>query len=197
MTSLARIDVVTSGWTGGPGLSSHFFRGAGGTPSDAEADDALARVRAFWFGLRSLMPPAWTAAVSPTVPIINADDGVIQSVKTRPAPALVVGSAATGFGPPNLAAVIRWQTATVFNGRTVRGRTFWGPLNAGSVNATNPPAALATALGTAQLNMFTGGTSCALVIWHRPKGLTPGNYADVIAPATLGPNWAQLKSRRD
>lgn len=198
MTALARVNTVTTGWTGGPGLNTLYFRGAGGSPTAAEVSDVVARVRAFWNALSAFFPAAWACQVQGVVPIINADSGVLQSVTTVTTPTLVTGGAGGVFGPTQTAVVMRLTTATVFGGRRVLGRQYLGPVRDSQTGVSAPGAALTNAVVTAGVQLAPGATSAALVVWHRPhQGLSDGNFGDVVLPVSVNPNWGVRRSRRD
>jgi hypothetical protein len=132
-----------------------------------------------------------------TVLAIEATTGVLTGSFTA-APALtVVGGSGSEPLPRQTQGLIRWGTASVINGRRVRGRLFVPGVQEGDNDGTGSPlAALVTALTTAGATVFiAGATSSEACVWHRPTGGSGGASPDITA-ASGSPTWAVLRSRR-
>lgn len=106
----------------------------------------------------------------------------------------------TGTGDSTTASVadtsqllVRWITATIIDGRLVKGRTFIPGIQSQYINLGNVAAGVQTAVGTAA-NTFAGSTG-APVIWHRPKNGAGGSNAGVTG-ASVWSEFAVLRRRR-
>lgn len=196
--SIIRVRTVLTGWTGGPGLSTMYFRGAGASPTQADINDVGARVRAFWAAVAGTLAVGVGAQVQSGVEVVAESTGILETFgEVAPVPAVVVGTAAGDFYAPGVVANLRFETGISRNGRRVRGRAYIGPLSEGVVASGILLAANATQLATAGSGLIASTpTTSRLVVWSQPRVGVPGaitNVSSFVAPTKL----AHLRSRRD
>lgn len=208
MAIIHRVRAVSTGWTGGPGLNTFYFREGAGTVADAAVAQLGAdRVRSAFAQLTGTYPNGHQVLVDPVVDAINDTTGIlVQSFGVTP-PAAVPGIGGPGYGPLASMLLATLRTSGVVAGRRVAGRAFLGPvLNSVEANGTPTPGQLTAlnAFGTEMLN--AGPTGPALVVWSRPVVATVPPALPVTPRA--GSSWAVtsitakdffavLRSRRD
>ena len=197
MAQLIRVRTTLLGSFGGPGLSTNYFFPTVITGAvTADVTDVVARVRAYWFGMVSLLATSFTAQVQGSCDLLDAATGALVGSLSVANPAVVTGTAATGQGPTQTTLLARYNTNQVINGRRVQGRSFIGPV-AGGVNLQGVPIASAlTVVGTAGASLLTGSTSSVPVVWHRPHGAAAG-VGVALSTVVCAPYFAVLRSRRD
>lgn len=194
---MIRVRVSSTGWTGGPGLNTHYFQGA---PEDQAAVNlVVARVRSAWFGVKGIYPSYVTHQVESAVDLVDPVTGTITATLTAvPAPAVVPGGVTAVQTSPATAIVLKLLTGAFHNGRRTRGRAFMSPLAQSMVESNGTPTAeaLATveAFGSALRNEVDGGPT--LVVWHRPV-LGVGGSSDAVISSSTNDKFAVLRSRRD
>lgn len=188
---------VTAQWTGFPGAPGysnfHFGEFTGGL----EVDQTRTRVGDFFSALAADLPAGVSISVSPTVEIYDEASGVLQDyVEGEETIEISATTAGPNYAGP-VGAVVNWITATVANGRRIRGRTFIVPLatvsyaNDGTL-ATNTLNRLRVAANDLIADDFNSQFS----VWSRPRN----GGAGVLAPVTAArvPDLAAvLRSRRD
>lgn len=202
---MLRVQTVTTGWGGAPGLNTFYFATdqESGTDNDARALNVADRVRAFWFGARPPFPSNWTATVNPAVDVINADQGDLVSSHVVTPPAAVVGTTSGPFGPQVAMVCANLITPGIVDGKRVRGRAFIGPLaNTNDFDGTPSPAMI----GAVQngLTALIGGTlnNPNLVVWSRRKGVSLshptglGGSMHLVNSISTRDSYAILRSRR-
>jgi hypothetical protein len=197
---IGRIKVVTTGWIGGPGLSQLYFTGAtAGTVTNADAVNAAAAVRAFYFALVAWNANGWTATVQPVVQVIEATTGALIREEAITAPALVTGTGGASWGSTSSGVVASWHTSSVFGRHLLRGRTFLTPLYASSINTSGQiTAAVVTGVQAAGATLVASAAA-NMVVWHRPHPLSSsanGGYGDMTA-CSVSAVEGILRSRRD
>lgn len=194
---IMRVRTTIQGIQGLPGLSTVYARGTASTPTNADADDMLARVRAFWLALIGVLPTSIVAQVQGQVDLITETTGALGGSLSRTSPAAVTGTGG-GAGPIAAAVVLQLQTGVIINGRRLRGRSFISPVATGANSGGFVSAATISTTVAAGVAMLTGTTASKPVVWHRPNpvGAANGSAFDVSAYA-VGPNFGVLRSRRD
>jgi hypothetical protein len=188
--------VTGSGLPAG-GLTQLYWAPGSVGGSTADATDCLARFRALWVSIGTRLSSSISFVFDTTVLAIEATTGVLQGT-FEAAPALTVtGGSGSEPLPRQTQGLIRFGTATVLNGRRVRGRLFVPGVQEGDNDGSGQPlAALVTALTVAGGSILSpGATSSEACIWHRPVNGSGGASPDINS-ASGSPNWAVLKSRR-
>lgn len=198
------VKTTWSGTTGGAGVTTLAISTPVGDPlTSTQAQAAVNAVRAFWDGIKAIMPNEVQLTVQPTVDDITVSDGKLQgSLVVGTAPASVSG---TDTGSYSMAAGLRatLNTGSIHNGRRVRGAIFIVPAAAASgYNNTG------TALDTAKTTINTQGSTLLsalttagleLLVWSRPTpkvSLNDGTI-HVVNSITCNNKTAILRGRRD
>src|SRR6187399_761129 len=94
-----RVRTTLTYGSGGPGLHTVYWRPGTTGGVTADASDAIARVRAFWNGIRSAFPSTFQMDVQTDVALIEDSTGLLVGNLSGTPAASVVGSAAGGVGP--------------------------------------------------------------------------------------------------
>jgi len=204
------VGVVRTGWSGtsgGPGVTQLAIEAITDphTWDAAAAQVVVDAVRAFWVAYPSGLPNDITLTVSPTVDVYNIISGeLVGSYSAASAPASVSGTNAGSYSMA-AGAKIALKTATIRNGRRVRGGLFIVP-TAGDVMDSNgtvsstPRAAWVTAMNACMAELVA--ENLQLVIWSRPREATEeapardGATAVVTSVEALV-KGAVLRGRRD
>jgi len=195
---IGRIKIVSTGWTGGPGLSQLYFTGAtSGTVSNSDAVNAAAAVRTFYNSCSSQFPTWMSFQVQGTVQVLEATTGALIREETITPPTVVNGSAASTVGPTATGILVQWHTAAVFAGRLLRGRTFLVPVKPDAYNTTTGrvSASSITAVQAAGAILAALATS-KMVVWHRPVAAGTGGFGTMTG-CSVPDTEAILRSRRD
>lgn len=156
----------------------HFRTLSGGTPVQADADEAVAKMQTFATAIKSTLPNVVTLQVQNEVEEIVTASGSMLGVFTTASQTAQTGTASAAAGWAAAAgAVISWSTAGVRNGRRVRGRNFVVPLSneAWDVDGTLKTVPMNT-LNSASTALRTAGTAVGLTVYARPTapGATDG-----------------------
>lgn len=195
---MLRVRTTLSGWTGGPGLTTHYFTAT--TEDAAAAARCRAYVHTYFTTLASLLTAAqarWD--VQAEVDIITSADGHITDTFTDTTAYGASGDAGGGTAPPATAILLRHVTNTYVAGKRLRGRSFISPVGV-VIFATDGSMATAAqtntnAAGVTWLASFSSGDK--LVVWHRPKkGMTDG-YSGIVTALACQGKGSVLTSRRD
>ena len=199
MTTMYRVRVASSGWSGGPGLNTFYFQ-TSDAPTTTDSAGALAcvtLVRAALQANRQIYPSLTTLVVSSTVDVLTASSGELQTSYAVAEPDPVAGNGAAAYGPTEAMVVLSFLTDDVVGGHRVRGRAFMGPLVAAN-DADGTPTSDLRGWIVLIGNALIGGTGGApqLVVWHRPVS-GAGGQALVSTGVSVADKWAVLRSRRD
>ena len=190
-----RVRTVWNLFSGGVGLSTHYFVSTSATFAGAQA--VVDRVRDFWAALKPSILSNGTYVVQAQVDVLDYTSGALINGFTVTQRA--DGGSASGVNlPPATQALIRWDTGQIINGHRFRGRTYVPNLPTGVSNGntsgtllTNVPSAV-TAINLAATDSF--------VIWHRPIHPGPtgsGGLIRGVTAGTLQQKFAVLRGRRD
>lgn len=181
MTSLAKAQVLWTGFTGGPGVSTFYFDAA--TPN-------VAALRTFFEAIK--------AQIASTVTLKYPASGLqIDSITGQPIgswsstpPADTVCSGAGAYSAA-VGAVVNWRTGFYTGGRELRGKTFIVPLSAQVFTATGSIGSAAQlAIQNAGAALVTSATT--MRIWSKSQGVAA--QASTVSVPSMG---AVLTSRRD
>lgn len=165
--------------------------------STADATDCLARFRTFLDGCKSHMDDGLTWDFDPICIAVEDSTGVLTGAFAGTDPASVTGTAAGDPLPAQTQGLVRLATATVINGRRLRGRLFLpGPVEADNTAAGVPSSTfLSDVLTAANTLLAAGATASAARIWHRPTGGAGGSSGTITSTSVLT-SWSVLRSRR-
>jgi hypothetical protein len=185
MTTIDRLRVSWTGFSGGPGVSTFFATAAA---------DLMGPLNDWLFSMANNIPPDVTLTIEPEVDQIEDTTGVlVDSAVITP------GDARHGIGDAVYAApvglVSNWLTSTVVDGHRLRGRTYVVPLSGTSFDsAGNLESDVHTSLAGASDTLVTAAGG-SLLVWHRPKHGAGGVSAPVTS-AFMPALAAILTSRR-
>ena len=204
---MGRVRAISSGYTGGPGVSTFFFSVAVGDFDNVAAALAVDRVKAAYLAGKAMWPQTWTVSCDGIVDVIEPDSGDLVGTTTGTGWTMGGTGGEVSSGPAPVGLITRWTTSGYVNSRRVRGRTFHVPVirqmfeDNGTVSTGGLTAA--NAFGGAMNS--PGATDCIFGVWSRPvtaDEATPGS------PARAGSFWGctgygvpdkavVLRSRRD
>lgn len=211
MGDIGRVRSVFSGFTGGPGVSTLFFRVDDSTSWEAQKQPIIDALDDAWYSFAQVIPTEMTIEVQGEIDIIDEEDGELVTTISGTNQD-TVGAGTEGFGPIATGVAIEWLTAGVVAGRHVRGRTFVVPLGRDVADENGSPNALvlSSAASFAAAVIAADGGNADLVVWSRPRLqlgttgkpvvphviLTPGSAHKVLS-ATVRDVFCVLRSRRD
>lgn len=198
MTSIARIRSVFTGFPGGPGVATMY---------SVNTATLAASVRAFWQAIAGALPGDVHIQVEGFGDLLEDTTGALTGAWSTATPAIVNGTSGAPYMAP-AGAVINWVSATILDGRRVRGRTFVVPIagEAEQVDGSLSAGVLGTLSGAASgLVIAEAGGFC---IWHRPRAAKPADGSRPAVTARAGGHAlvtshsvpdlvAVLRSRRD
>ena len=198
MTDLYRVRSVWSGFPGGPGVTTMYF---------LDTATAVDSVHTFFASIADRLPEDVDIQVESAGDVINDATGDLTGAWSTGAVTSIPGTASGSYSAP-AGAVVDWLTATILDGRRLRGRTFIVPMSAGLYDGDGTPTtAMLDDLQAAATELITEQSS-SFVLWHRPFAGSPAVGSRPARPAHDGghgfittahvPNFtAVLRSRRD
>jgi len=200
MVDVWRVNATWQGFQGAPGYSKFsFFALTDATKINA----AGAAVRTFFDAIKTQLVPGSTIQVSANIPVHDMATGLLIREDVMGTPPALVTSTATGGTVYNggVGAYVTWNTAGIFNGHRVRGRTYLVPL----VTTDSADGTLSTGTSTLLLNAanaLIASQTGVFCVWSRQ--FTPGPPPQQIGGATSSVTSASipdktgiLRSRRD
>lgn len=201
-----RVRGSLTGFVGGPGVNTFYFRGIGVT--QAYADAAIARVRDFYVALAPEMASGMIMQVEPVADELLTTDGSLTASWAATTPPASVASTGISQAPAPVMSLVQWSTGGIVAGRRVRGRTFVGPVEttAHQTDGTPAEAHRTAVVGAANALLGDIGLEQGLVIWARPFPGDPlatppvparSGTAHKVTAAAVPNKWAVLRSRRD
>lgn len=199
MATLYRVRARWDYGTGGPGLSTFYFLATGGSANSADAATVAGRVRGAFDVAKSLLTTSTTIIVSPQVDTISDVNGDLLGGFSITAPLPVTGTVAGTTGPSEVMAGLQLLTASIVNGRRVRGRSFFGPVAGTLTTFPTPQAGIVSALNAFGVALITSTPPAAVapaVVWTRPRPTQFGTSSQIVSTA-CAPGWFALRSRRD
>jgi len=173
MATLAKVVAKWSNWPGAPGYSV-FYAG--------NLIPNLAPYQSFFETIKALVPANLTIGVQQSGVLIDDATGRVTGTWSSTPTTPTVG---TGVGnyPGAAGAVCHWLTASIVQGRVLRGRTFIVPLISSAFDSNG-------SIGASQLTtLLTAATTLAAAstadfrVWHRPTGGVGGSSAPVVNAA--------------
>lgn len=192
------VAVVRATWTGGPsspGVSTFCLDYDG----VAVIDDAQASIRGFLANLGGMIPTGYSVQVEQLTELYDEATGQLTGEYNAAAAVAPVTGAATGVYAAGVGFRVDWSTATIRNGRRVRGRTFVVPVQGGSFQedgTINTPTRDGVQTAASALISNLAADGAPFVIWSRPSQKYPvGALADVVA-AKVPDKAAWLRGRR-
>lgn len=198
-----RLRVELGAFPGAGGLNTWWFKGDGGTTTDA--DQVGTALRAFYAAIDNALVNDMTVSIQPSLDTFDEATGVLSgAVAMTSAPAVVEGNGAGSSLSRASQLKLRFLTGSVSDGRRVAGGIYLGPSPAEAFSTdgqvqTTIRNAITTALGTFR-DALTGNLQHA--VYQQPRDASGGlpqrdgsgylvtTYAVKTLPAVL-------RSRRD
>lgn len=196
MAVMNRVEVVWSGFVGGPGMSVFYL------DNGSNVATFLTAVKAFFDALATRLPNDVTISYPGSGDGINDTDGALVSSWTATPPAPTVGTGAGSYSAPS-GAWVAWQTAGIVRGRRVQGRTFIVPLHGQEYDTDGSlVASFVAALNTAAATLVGLNPPQGILVWSRPVRDAQGNITAVgsshlMTGSRVRDKVATLRSRRD
>lgn len=163
MTVLNRTRVIFTGLIGGPAVSTMYF---------LDTNTCLPSLYNFWNGVRGNMPPNVHILIDPAGDKIEDTTGELVGAWSGAPQAEIVCNGGATYAAP-VGALVTWPTASILDGRRLKGRTFVVPISAGAY--TNGGKLLADAVSqiSAAALQLVVEQETSMVIWHRPFAGAP------------------------
>lgn len=183
--TIHRVVVPWNGLTGLPGVSV-FFTDSGST--------LTSDLGTFFNAIKGLFPNGLTWQIPTSGDILDEVNGELTGEWSGGAGATINGTGGASLVyVAGTGAYVKWGTATVTNGRRIRGRTFLTGIGTANYDAsgTISGSAITTLQGAASALVTAGN----LKIWHRPQGGGGGGEA-VVTSATVPDQVTSLATRR-
>jgi hypothetical protein len=200
------VGIVRTHWagtSGGPGISQFAFAGDDEFTdwNGTYAQTAVNAVRAFWNAGPNYIPNEITLTIDPVVDIYSIVTGaLINSFTAATPPATVAGTSASAYMMAAGFKVV-FNTATIANGRRVKGGVFVVPCASDTYGATGLVQATPSATFTTAAN--TMRTTCKAadmdhIVWSRPTTKTSNDGGGaVITGYSVPTKGSVLRGRRD
>lgn len=187
MTTLREINTQWGGSSGGVHFSVMYFDASVAVASQRTA------LQTFWTAIKPILSPRWGYTILTTGRELDDATGTLTGAWTESSTKNGVGTGGTEQVADASQALIQWRTATIVNGRFLRGRTFIPGLQSASLSSGNLLAASQTVIQNAANALIASAT--ALEIWHRPI-TGSGGSSDAVSTATVWGELAVLRKRR-
>lgn len=197
MITVMRVRTALTGWVGGPGLMTQYFT------SPTEDITAATHARAYVhtligtaLGLVFTNQVTWV--VAPEVDIVDPATGHTTATFVEDTVHSATGGGGPTMAPPACAGLVQWLTGTYIAGRSIKGRSFIGPMAEEHIDASGQVLDATKTAVDAALYAYLGGIDYgdAQVVWHRPKA-GAGGSAHPVSTGTIEKKVAVLTSRRD
>jgi len=201
MPQIYRTRIALSGWEGAPGLNTLYWSGGTltGTPSSSQVAAYHEEIGDAWATIGGYCCDSWTYLVETTVDIIDVESGNIIGIieSDESAPTWSQGTGTISKVARNTVLNIAYGTDVWNNGRRLRGRTFFGPLNAEALGEDGQILSSCVSAVEDALVAITSGVGPRLAVYSRPKAPTnEGFYGDVVSVLCRS-KPGSLTSRRD
>ena len=202
MANMFRCRAIISGVSGLPGVFTAYFN-APASPTNADADEALKRVRLCLEAVKAYISTSVVYAYDTRVATLDPANGQLVGSQTATGLVATTGTGAGNRLPPATQAYFTDVAGAVLNGRALLGRhNVAGMIVTAADAAGVPVAGLTSALynaGTALRTVILTST-VTHVVWHR-QILTGPHAGPGLTSAVGGTNtpgkFAVLRSRRD
>lgn len=185
MATLRKVLVTWSGLNGLPGLSVFYT---------AAADDATANLGTFFGAIKAFFPGSLSWSIPAAGDEISDVTGQLVGGWSGGTSSSTSGTGGTSYAS-GTGTYMQWGTATIVNGRRLKGRTFLAPMSTtqydtdGTMNNTSVATintAAATLVATNKLRIF-----------HRPlTGTFTGGTSDVVTSGVCADKVTSLRTRR-
>ena len=173
------------GATTGPGLSTFYFAGASADPG---------ALYAFFNALKGAFAPGITWTIPNNGDSIDSETGDLVGAWSATGGGVINSTGAGSFTRGAGFSVV-WNTAGIFRGRRVRGRTFMTGLYGGAYDGNGEVGTATVSAATTAASALIAATSPNLGIWSRPRLGTAGEF-NSITSSSVSQDVSWLRSRR-
>lgn len=190
MPNIYQVTTVTSGFTGAPGYTNHFFDASSASLAGAQA--ASNAVRTFWETAAAAFCSTWRYSINADVnELVDSTGALVGVFGTTPGAQSTFGD--SGAYAAGVGACASFVTNAVHREHRLRGRTFFVPLAGSSydTDGTIGSVAISRLRNAANGLVAAGGFG----IWGRPVGGVNGLWSAAIA-ANVKDQTSTLRSRR-
>lgn len=197
MTTINRVKLIWSGFTGAPGVSVLYT---------LDPNLLMTNIRAAIFDHAGSFPLNVNMAFEGFGDVINDATGEITGAWAAMPPAIVLGTQAGPYSAPS-GLVVTEHTTGIVHGHKVRGRMFLVPLSGDSYDATGDLSEAVRGGFEDRFNTAVVALGLNWLVWSRP--VTAKEFAKnpkvpvragssyPVTRVTVGRRPAVLKSRRD
>lgn len=198
MTVLLRCMARGTGLSTAPYFFQMHFLPATVGGATVDATNALAQFRTLWDGCKTKIATGMTITYDPTVLAIEDTTGVLAGVFAATPVANTTTSGGTAPLPYQTQGLIQFATATIIDGRRLRGRAYVPAPDEGDNGTGGLPTSSYTSSIDAAIAAFIlswGATKPA--VWHRPSspGASDGSSGAMVSGDTAS-TWAVQRRRR-
>lgn len=194
MAQLDRLTVSWTGFAGSPGYSVLHHYSSGDPQNGTIFYNAVQTMFATFV---SYMPDDVKITVEPEMQVIESTTGELVDVFNVEVPGAVLTGIQPGAYSAPSGAVINWSTATIRNGRRLRGRTFLVPLSGAEYSASGQLSDITRGNLQGAVDEFATGTVTSPSIFGRPTQIGNDGVYGPITGGRVSSMVAVLKSRRD
>lgn len=201
MTTLARLNVVWSGWPGGPGINRLVF--SPGIPANEwtpeVVDGLLVDVRAVYNAMKGLWAQQTRVTLDSFVTTFDSVTGENVGVVSCTTPAAFIqNDDNTQSQAKDVMLLAQFKTDDWIRGRRLQGRSFIGPIAGQAIQTDGAVTTTAQSTVANAYTAITSGVGPRLAVYQRPNvsASYAGAYGDV-AIVTCWSKPAVLRSRRD
>ena len=187
MAQLYRVNTVILRYGNPWGFSTQYFAES----ALLSAGDATTAVHNFWNAIKSYISDQVAFQVQTDVPVINIDNGEIQSIADGGSPDQVTGTDEGDPLPYQTQLVGRLRTGVYISGRELRGRIFIPGIGEGNSVLGAPSGAVIDTVNDALTPAFVPSLSAEGVVYSRTH-----HVAAPVSLATCATTFAVLRSRR-
>lgn len=163
---------------------------------DSQAQAYLDNVEAFWTETAVALDSNVTFQVEGNPARYAASTGELQQIFSADGSGVITGGVSGQAVPRAAQALIRWHTADIVNGRSVRGRTFVPGIPASQLTDAGGLASDFVTQLRGEAEELLADTGGSLVVWHRPVN-GAGGSEHLVTSASVWDQFAMLTSRRD
>jgi hypothetical protein len=203
---IGKIATAWAGTSGGPGITQLYIQDVGADIiSGAQAQAAVNAVRVFWDALKTYMPDEVGLTVQPTIDMYDHGHGALMNTVTAATAPLTVQGTSTAVYSMAAGLKVNLQTASINNGRRVRGGIYVVPAASSAMtNAGVVAGATRTAINAAGATMMSTFASSGfdLIVWGRPVKDSGGTVTrqgtvNLVTAIETNEKSCILRGRRD
>lgn len=198
MAVITKIEVLLSGWQGGPGMNTFFALDVGqGTPNAGDVEEFATEIMAMYDTLKTYRVQGVTALVNNEAESYDVETGNLVAVHSFTAPTANTGLNTNDNLSRATMAKFRYRTNAIVNNRLLQGGIYYGPLAGSAISDDGSlEATFIAAVTTAHNGLLDVVGPLRLAAWHRPVNKANGAFG-YVQSVTAKRLPAVLRSRRD